>query len=227
MQGSCDEPPSAPQQLLNRTDTTSCRRRSGADAPGPKRPVSAGACRIIRWVNDTFSARAVATDVLEQLERRREAIAADPDLAVTAFAKAMVPWRTAYHESELPLAYFDALEDELRAVLPLRFRSLAGPFTELERSGYGSWRGGDVYARLLYVLVGLTVGGLIIAAPFIPIWEKWFPLALAVAAWWLPDAQAAWHRRRHARQLGAIAVEMGHRQAALEARVTVRELAPR
>ncbi len=76
------------------------------------------------------------------------------------------------------------------------------------------------------MFLGLVVGGLCVAAPFIPIWEKWFPFALAVAAWWLPDAQAAWHRRRYAGRLGAIVRDVGLRQPALEARVSLAELLP-
>jgi hypothetical protein len=77
-----------------------------------------------------------------------------------------------------------------------------------------------------YVFLGLLVGGLCVKLPFIPIWEKWFPFALAGAAWWLPDAQAAWHRRRYARRLGAIVSDVGSRQRALEAKVSLAELMP-
>ena len=76
------------------------------------------------------------------------------------------------------------------------------------------------------MFAGLALGGLCVALPFIPIWEKWFPFALAAAGWWLPDAQSAWHRRRYARRLGAIVKDMGARQRAIEARVTLADLLP-
>jgi len=177
-------------------------------------------------VNDEFAARRVASEVLGHLERRRADIAAD-DAAVRAeLERALAPLRDAYRESALPAAYFEALEQELRDVIPGRWRAPAAAFTALEARGFGSWRGGDVYARVAYVFLGLVVGGLCVAAPFIPIWEKWFPFALAVAAWWLPDAQAAWHRRRYAGRLGAIVRDVGLRQPALEARVSLAELLP-
>src|SRR5262245_2558445 len=92
--------------------------------------------------------------------------------------------------------------------------------------GFGVWRGGDVYARIAFVFIGLAVGGLCLRLPFIPIWEKWFPFALAAGSWWLPDAQVAWHRRRYARRLGAIGSDVGSRQRALEAKVSLAELLP-
>jgi hypothetical protein len=76
------------------------------------------------------------------------------------------------------------------------------------------------------MLVGLVVGGLCLRASVIPFWDKWFPVALAVGGWWLPDAQAAWHRRRYARGLGALADDFGARQQALEGAVKLADLLP-
>lgn len=177
-------------------------------------------------VNEEFAARRVTTEVLGHLERRRGQIAGDEAAVRHEVDRALVPLRDAYRESALPPAYFAALEEELREVVPARWRSAASAFTALEARAFGSWRGGDVYARVVYLFVGLLVGGLCVAAPFIPIWEKWFPFALALGAWWLPDAQAAWHRRRYARRLGEIVRDVGLRQPALEARVTLAELLP-
>jgi hypothetical protein len=177
-------------------------------------------------VNDEFAARRVVREVIAHLERRRSEIASDEVAVRSEVERALVPLREAYGESALPPAYFAALEQELREIVPARWRAAAVPFTATEQRGFGSWRGGDVYARVVYVFVGLVVGGLCVKLPFIPIWEKWFPFALAVGAWWLPDAQAAWHRRRYARRLGAIVSDVGARQQALEAKVTLAELLP-
>src|SRR5262249_56291529 len=105
-----------------------------------------------------------------------------------------------------------------------RWRAAARAFTALEQRSFGSWRGGDVYSRVVYVILGLVVGGLCVKAPFIPIWEKWFPFAMAAGGWWLPDAQAAWHRRPYARRLGELVRDVGSRQQALEAAGTLKEL---
>jgi hypothetical protein len=177
-------------------------------------------------VNEEFSARRVVTEVLECLERRRAELAGDDQSVNEEIERALTPLREAYRESALPAGYFAALEDEVRATVPARWRENAAAFTALERRGFGNWRGGDVYARVAYVFTGLVVGGFCVWAPFIPIWEKWFPFALALAAWWLPDAQAAWHRGRYARRLGTIVRDVGQRQSALEARVTLAELLP-
>jgi hypothetical protein len=70
-----------------------------------------------------------------------------------------------------------------------------------------------------------VVGGLCVALPFIPIWEKWFPFALSAVGWFLPDLQAAWQRRRYARRLGELVRTVAGRQSALEAGVSWQELA--
>ncbi len=164
--------------------------------------------------------------VIEHLERRRPAIASDPDAIVAEVKHALAPVRKAYADYELPGSYLDALEAEMVESLPARWRGLAEPFTRLEAQGFHLWRGGDIPARLTYVLLGLVVGGLIVWAPFIPIWEKWFPFALAVLAWWLPDVQVRWHKRRYARELGALVSTLERAQPALDQHVTVTELLP-
>jgi hypothetical protein len=173
-----------------------------------------------------FAAGKVAGDVLAELERQRETLSRSPAAAKQAVETALEPVRAAYLESQLPPAYFEALAAELRETLPAAWCAIAKPFTALEARNFGRWRGGDLVARLVYVLGGLVLGGLIIKAPFIPIWEKWLPFAMAGAGWWLPDAQAAWHRRRYGRELGRIIQRVEARQPALEARVPMSELLP-
>jgi hypothetical protein len=176
-------------------------------------------------MNDEFSAGKVATEVIGALERRRDAIAGDRALVGAEVEQTLGALRVAYRESALPPSYFAALEEEIRQTVPARWQPVAAAFTALERRGFGSWRGGDVYARVVYLFSGLGVGGICVALPFIPIWEKWFPLALAVAGWWLPDLQASWHRRRYGRELGRIVQGVAGRQLAMEARVSLQELA--
>jgi hypothetical protein len=175
-------------------------------------------------MNDEFSAWRIANEVVSSLERRRQAIAGDDTAVRAEIEQALAPLRAAYRESALPIGYFAALEGEIREALPVRWQTAAVAFTALERRGFGSWRGGDVYARVVYLFLGLLVGGLCVALPFIPIWEKWFPFALAGAGWWMPDAQAAWHRRRYARELGKMVRAVAVRQPAMEACVSWKEL---
>ena len=173
-----------------------------------------------------FSARSVALQVIEHLERRRPAIASSPAAIAAEVKNALVPVRRAYVDSELPKSYIDALESELTETLPARWHAIADSFTKLEGAGFRLWRGGDVVARLTYIFSGLVIGGLIVEAPFIPIWEKWFPFVLAVLAYWLPDVQVRFHKRRYARELGAIVASLDRAQPALDQHVTFTDLLP-
>ena len=171
-----------------------------------------------------FQAGRVALEVIESLERRRLAIADDEAKVRAAALEALAPLEKDYRADDLPMSYFTALKQEILATVPARWHALAQPFTEREKTAFGIWRGGDVPARLAYVLLGLVLGGFIVWAPFIPIWEKWFPFVLAFAAWWLPDLQQRWHRRRYAKQLGELVELVGRAQPALDRHVDVGEL---
>jgi hypothetical protein len=177
-------------------------------------------------MTEEFAIRKVALDVLAHLELHREQALRDEAATRLAVEAALEPVRRSYVDSQLPVAYLQALDRELGTTLATAWRAVAVPFTELEKRRFGIWRGGDLLARLAYVLGGLTLGGLIVWLPFIPIWEKWVPFAMALGGAWLPNAQVVWQRRRYARELGAIAVRLGARQRALEAAVTMNELLP-
>jgi hypothetical protein len=171
-----------------------------------------------------FSAAAVTRQVLAHLERRRADIAGDDARVRAEVGVALEPVRSAYREAELPPAYLAALEREVTAAVPAQWRRIAEPYTALEQRNFRLWRGGDPVARIVFVFIGLAVGGLCVELPFIPIWEKWFPFALAIGAWWLPDLQVRWQRRRYARALGRIVESVAAAQPALEQHVTTKEL---
>ena len=173
-----------------------------------------------------YSAQAVTTEVLTHLERHRIAIAEDPAKVRAETRVALARVERAYEDAGLPSAYLRALVAEVESALPERWRALASPFSQVEARGFGVWRGGDLVSRVVYVFAGLAIGGLCVAAPFIPIWEKWFPFALAVAGWWLPDGQAWLQRRRYARRLGEIVRDMAGAQPALDRAVTLSDLLP-
>ena len=177
-------------------------------------------------MSSEFSAREVALEVLEHLEARRGDIASDPARVKAEVGAALAPIRERYRETELPPAYFAALEGEVEHGVPERWQKLAREFTARERAQFGLWRGGDPVARLTYVFIGLVLGGLMVEAPFIPIWEKWFPFALAIGAFFLPDLQTLWHKRRYARALGDIAVTLGRAQPLLDEKFTQDVLLP-
>ena len=169
-------------------------------------------------------------EVLGHLEHKRDDLVAQiPEGASDepvrqAVADALVPVAEAYREAQLPEPYLVALQAEVLASLPSAWLRLARRFSSLEGRDFGLWRGGDPLSRATYVLSGLVIGGLILWAPFIPIWEKWFPFLLAVMGWWLPDFQEIYHRRRYARALGRLAVEVGAAQSRLDGTVTLQAL---
>src|SRR5262249_37303392 len=134
-------------------------------SPWPCCPPSAAnltrrACYSSDHILSEFSARAVTVQVLEPLERRRPELVGHDDRVREEIKGALAPVRRSYAETELPGGYIDALERELAATVPARWRAVAEPFTRLEQAGFRLWRGGDPIARLSYVLVGLVVGGL-------------------------------------------------------------------
>jgi len=163
-------------------------------------------------------------EVLRHLERHRAAIAASEEKVRAEARIALARVEQAYGESGLPAPYLRALVAELESAVPERWRAVAAPFSELEARGFGIWRNGDFVARVVYVFTGLCVGGLCVAAPFIPIWEKWFPFALSIAGYFLPDAQMRWQRRRYARQLGEVVRDFAALQPRLEEAVKLTDL---
>jgi hypothetical protein len=70
-----------------------------------------------------FGIEKVAVDVLAYLERHRETAVRDEAATAREVETALEPARAAYSESELPQAYFAALEAELRAALPAAWRA--------------------------------------------------------------------------------------------------------
>jgi hypothetical protein len=175
-------------------------------------------------VTGEFSLAGVALEVVKHLERKRRAVVEDAAATAREVDEALVPIRAAYAEAELPPDYWAALEAEVRGHLPEAWRERALAFTRKERRDFDLWRGGDPLARITYVGAGLLVGSLILWAPFIPIWEKWVPFAMAFAAFWLPTLQVWWHRRRYARTLGRVIAETAQAQARLDGTIRTHDL---
>src|SRR6202140_1408166 len=105
--------------------------------------------------------------------------------------------------------YWLRVRGALQAVLLPRYAALAREEVALSRRDYGLWRGGDLLARLAFAGVGLVLGGLAVALPFIPVTEKWVPWALFVAGPFLPDAWFWWYRRRYRKRLQALVLDLG------------------
>ncbi len=162
---------------------------------------------------------AIARDLLADLERARPGFPIDAN----GFAKAadarmrlrLADLRAQFASVGSDLDY-ERVARELEEVLLGRYVIFAQAQSERERRGGGGWRGGDVVSRIVLGLAGLAVGGFIVWAPFIPIWDKWVPFAAMLAAPTIPDMQRWWFARQHARQLQALALDMESAGRALQ-----------
>jgi len=157
--------------------------------------------------------------VLQDCEHRRRSLPADDaDVAASLSAIArqkLNEIKPCHDEAGGTPAYWHELEGEvLDTALPQYARAAAGQ-TRLELAGYGLWRQGDPLSRLVLGLAGLTVGGLIVKAPFIPIFEDAFAFVLAAAAFFYPEIKRLvydWRYSRLLNRLIAQAEKYQHRQ---------------
>jgi hypothetical protein len=147
--------------------------------------------------------------VLQECEHVRRALL--PNEAQGRLTEAARRKLAEIHESYLENggtpAYWEELEREvLETSLPVYIPD-AVEQTRLEKSGYDVWRRGDAAARALFALGGLALGGLIVAAPFIPIWEDAFAFVLAVGGLLYPEVKQLVADFRHSRQLNRMIAE--------------------
>jgi hypothetical protein len=151
----------------------------------------------VSGVISELTVETVTLDVIAHLERRRYALCGNVERTRAEVTRALEPWRRACLEDGLPEAYGAALERELTEGLPERWCADAERLTDLERNDFDLWRRGDVIARCTYAFLAL-IAVAIVAATGLPLYAKLAALACAIATWWLPSAQVAWHRYRYA-----------------------------
>ena len=152
--------------------------------------------------------------VLQECEHRRRGLPAEPESAGAAAAKLeeltrakLAEIRACYEEAGGSPGYWRELESEvLDTALPQYARAAAAQ-TRLELASYGLWRQGDPVSRLVLGLAGLAAGGLIVKAPFIPIFEDTFAFALAVAAFLYPEIKRLVFDWRYSRLLNRLIVQ--------------------
>lgn len=108
-------------------------------------------------------------------------------------------------ESEAQLALYTR---EVEQVLIPRYAKLAQQQNQIERQQTR----GALYNRLSYAALFFALGLFIVWAPFIPIWEKWVPFALAIVAPlltpWLPDLYQSLRLRQHRLGLGLLLMDL-------------------
>jgi len=101
-------------------------------------------------------------------------------------------------------SYWRDLEKEVLETVMPQYTAAAAEQNRRERNGYGVFRGGDLAARFAFAILGLVVGGIIIAIPFIPIFEKAFAFVLALGGWFYPDMVRMMFEYRHYKLLNRL-----------------------
>ena len=149
----------------------------------------------------------LCSELLADLERYRPALPAQAgEAAIMEQLRQRIDIRLAelyrefrVEESESNLAQdqqFALYQREVDAVLLPRYSRIAHLQNQLEQAPRRAGQGRDLYNRLSYTLGFFLLGLFIVWAPFIPIWEKWIPFALAALAPllspFLPDLYGMW-----------------------------------
>lgn len=159
---------------------------------------------------------ALAAALLADLERMRPGLsptATESEIATQCSSRADCRLPELYAEyqgepdpdSQAQLALY---RRELDQLLIPRYAKLAAEQNQLERNQSR----GVLYNRLSYAALFFGLGLFIVWAPFIPIWEKWLPFALALVAPllapWLPNLHAALRERQHRLRLGLLTMDL-------------------
>ena len=155
-----------------------------------------------------FDVANVVHAVLADCEHRRRAVTSDLAQAMEENARRKLAIaREAFDEVRGDPAYWATVEHEvLHTALPQYVR-IAERQNRIERANYDVWRNGDLAARCTFALIGLTVGGIIVAVPFIPIYIDAFAFFLAICGWFYPDLKKLLHDFTYTRRLNAILAE--------------------
>lgn len=159
---------------------------------------------------------ALTSALLADLERMRPGLsptASEAEIAEQCQARATLRLPELYSEyqgeatpdSDSQLALYRREIDQL--MIP-RYVKLAQQQNLIERSQMR----GVLYNRVSYAVLFFVLGIAVIWAPFIPIWEKWLPFALACIAPllspWLPNLYGALRLRQHRLSLGLLVMDL-------------------
>ncbi|HVR95135.1 MAG TPA: hypothetical protein VMW27_00870 [Thermoanaerobaculia bacterium] len=144
--------------------------------------------------------------VLQECEHRRRAFEpdeAEEGLMETARRK-LEEVRESYEECGGTPPYWQELEREVLETAMPQYVPAAIEQTRLEKNSYDLWRKGDPAARASYTLLGLVIGALIIAIPFIPIVEDAFAFILAVIGLLYPEIKKGFFDLRQSKLLNRL-----------------------
>jgi hypothetical protein len=147
--------------------------------------------------------------VLQECEHHRrsfEEATFDADVRTCANAK-LAEVKAAYDEFGGSAAYWETLEKEVDEVVLPQYVAAAGEMNELESNHFHIWRDGDLSARFVFALIGLIIGSIIIALPFIPIFEEMFAFALTAIGFLYPDLKRFMTERRYMKVLNRLVTD--------------------
>jgi hypothetical protein len=163
---------------------------------------------VLNLAGSEYDLGNVVFAVLDECEHRRRGYedSVGAQARKTALGR-LAKIKAAYDELGGSAAYWSTVETEvLETALP-QYVAAAEEMNVLERTKFGVWRGGDPLARFVFALLGLILGGIIIALPFIPIVENMFAFALAILGFTYPEMKRWTHERRHFKALNRIVNE--------------------
>lgn len=144
--------------------------------------------------------------VLQECEHVRRGLdaAEAPEHLKEAARRKLAEVRESYEECGGTPPYWSDLEREVMETSMTQYIPAAVAQNRLETSSYGLWRGGDPAARALFAVLGLALGGLIIAIPWIPIFEDAFAFLLALAGLLYPEIRKTFFDFRHSQTLNKL-----------------------
>ncbi len=147
--------------------------------------------------------------VLQECEHRRRSFDQDElqEGLTTVAREKLAQIRRAYDEIGGSASYWGMLECEVIETALPQYIDQAASMNALEQTGFKVFRGGDLAARFIFALGGLLIGSVIIALPFIPIFENLFAFALTVGGFIYPDLVRYTWERRYARFLNRLVTE--------------------
>lgn len=165
-----------------------------------------------------FRLQSVAANLIERFEGTRRSFGGRAEQARETFA-------TLAEESTLVVArecrqytgnapFPELLQDEIRRSFLPRYAEIAVEQTELERSGYGSWRKGDILSRIVFAGVALVVAGLFME--FAPGILKDAGFLFVPPLLFIPELRGVMARVRYRRELQSILEDMARIQKQME-----------
>jgi len=152
--------------------------------------------------------------VLQECEHRRRSFedASFDEEVRSCAAEKLAEIKATYDECSGSASYWEALEKEVDDVVLPQYIAAARSMTESERDNFAIWRGGDLGARFAFALAGLFIGSVIIALPFIPIFEDMFAFALTAAGFLYPDLKRFMFERRYTKVLNRLVADSARYQ---------------